>query len=165
MQPEGQVANSIRALAHLGLRFAIDDFGTGYSSLSYLKHFPVGSLKIDRTFVEHLPGDPDDAAIASAIVALGRALDLEVVAEGVETVEQARFLAGLGCDMIQGFLVGQPMAPAELEALRAGGALPLAEMLGDVARRDLREPPVAPRPYESIVPQARVGMPDPVDLA
>jgi EAL domain-containing protein (putative c-di-GMP-specific phosphodiesterase class I) len=165
MEPEGLVANSIRALAALGVRFAIDDFGTGYSSLSYLKHFPVGSLKIDRTFVRHLPGNPDDAAIASAIVALGRALDLDIVAEGVETVDQAKFLAGIGCDKIQGYLVGQPLVPAALEALRAAGSLPIVRMLSGVSPgRGLGEPPVPPRPYESIVPQARIGVPDPVDL-
>ncbi len=124
MEPEGQVASSIRALADLGVRFAIDDFGTGYSSLSYLKHFPVDTLKIDQTFVRHVAVNPDDSAIASAIVALGRALELEVVAEGVETEEQARFLAELGCHKMQGFLVGQPVDAAGLQVLLAAG-LPL----------------------------------------
>jgi diguanylate cyclase (GGDEF)-like protein len=116
MQPEGQVANAIQALADLGLSFAVDDFGTGYSSLSYLKHFPVGALKIDKSFVHQLPAGADDAAITTAIVALGRALGKEIVAEGVETAAQARFLADLGCHKIQGFLIGQPVSPAEFDA-------------------------------------------------
>jgi diguanylate cyclase (GGDEF)-like protein len=129
MQPEGPVANSIRALADLGVRFAVDDFGTGYSSLSYLKHFPVATLKIDRAFVQHVPGDRDYSAITSAVVALARALDLEVVAEGVETEAQARFLLELGCHRAQGYLIGLPVSPEEFTAFvdrrvgaRAGGS-------------------------------------------
>ena len=113
MRPDGLVADSIRSLAALGLAFSVDDFGTGYSSLSYLKHFPVGSLKIDRAFIRHLPGDPDYAAITTAIVALAKALGLEVVAEGVETEEQARFVLDLGCHRAQGYLFGPPVAPEE----------------------------------------------------
>ena len=116
MRPEGQVANSIRALANLGVQFAVDDFGTGYSSLSYLKHFPVGALKIDRAFIRSLPADQDYVAITSAIVALARALEMEVVAEGVETEEQARFLLELGCHRAQGYLIGQPIPAAEFAA-------------------------------------------------
>jgi diguanylate cyclase (GGDEF)-like protein len=116
MEPEGPVANSIRSLADLGVRFAVDDFGTGYSSLSYLKHFPVAALKIDRAFVQHVPDDRDYAAITSAVVALARALDLEVVAEGVETEAQAQFLLDLGCHRAQGFLIGPPVSPEEFLA-------------------------------------------------
>jgi EAL domain-containing protein (putative c-di-GMP-specific phosphodiesterase class I) len=132
MEPQGPVATAVRSLAELGVQFAIDDFGTGYSSLSYLKHFPIGALKIDRSFVQHVTVNPDDAAITAAIIALARALGIEVVAEGVETAEQAAFLAREGCHRIQGFLVGMPMAPAELaqqlgpaEAVEAAGRRPI----------------------------------------
>ncbi len=104
-------------LKALGLSLSLDDFGTGYSSLAYLKKFPFSILKIDRTFVKELPGNGDDAAIASAIVLLARTLKLGVVAEGVETVEQREFLKGLGCDEFQGFLFSKPLPPDDFVAL------------------------------------------------
>jgi len=101
----------LRSLRALGVHLAIDDFGTGYSSLSYLKRLPVEALKIDRSFIEHLETDPEDRAIVEAIVALGRALDLEVVAEGIERPGQAIELAVRGCHTAQGFLYGRPVPP------------------------------------------------------
>ena len=109
-QHEGVAA--LQALRSMGLRLSIDDFGTGYSSLSYLKHFPVDTLKIDRCFVRDLTTVPDDAAITSAIIAMAHALDLRVVAEGVETEEHLTFLRSQGCDEVQGHLLGRPV-PAE----------------------------------------------------
>lgn len=104
------------ALKDLGVRIAIDDFGTGYSSLSYLKRFPLDCLKIDRSFVEGLPDDNDSAAIAETIVAMARKLGLVVVAEGVETSEQSRFLRACGCKLVQGFFFSKPLPPAQLAA-------------------------------------------------
>ncbi|QXI36534.1 putative bifunctional diguanylate cyclase/phosphodiesterase [Pseudomonas xantholysinigenes] len=113
----------LQRLSDMGVDLSIDDFGTGYSSLMYLKRLPANELKIDRGFVRDLEQDSDDAAIVSAIVALGQALGLRIVAEGVETDRQQDFLTRLGCDSLQGYLLGQPV-PAEqfmtgLQALRA----------------------------------------------
>jgi len=102
----------LQALSEMGVDLSIDDFGTGYSSLMYLKRLPANELKIDRGFVRDLENDSDDAAIVSAIVALGQALDLRIVAEGVETSSQRSFLTRLGCDSLQGYLLGYPL-PAE----------------------------------------------------
>ena len=107
----------LRALAALGLHLAIDDFGTGYSSLAYLKQFPIHKLKIDRSFVQHLPAQSSDRAIVSAIVQMGRALDLAVVAEGVETEAQRQFLADIGCTQYQGFLYAPGLPAARFESL------------------------------------------------
>ena len=112
---ESMIMNSVDQAAHtaavinsLGVRLAIDDFGTGYSSLSQLKQFPIDTLKIDRSFIRELPGDRDDQAIAEAIISLGKALGVNIVAEGVETVEQEVFLRERACDEIQGFLYSKP---------------------------------------------------------
>jgi diguanylate cyclase (GGDEF)-like protein/PAS domain S-box-containing protein len=120
---EGQVmadpASSVRtlsALKDLGTKISIDDFGTGYSSLSYLKDLPIDTLKIDRSFVRDVASASGDAAIASAIVALGHKLRLSVVAEGVETPEQQTFLEAEGCDRIQGFLYCRPLPAEECQA-------------------------------------------------
>ncbi len=107
----------LQSLRELGLQLAIDDFGTGYSSLSYLKRLPIDTLKIDKSFVDGLPDDPNDAAIARAIIALGRSMQLTVIAEGVETKSQERFLALEGCQQIQGYVLSRPL-PAETFAER-----------------------------------------------
>ncbi|TDV50131.1 diguanylate cyclase/phosphodiesterase [Pseudomonas graminis] len=102
----------LQKLSDMHVDLSIDDFGTGYSSLMYLKRLPANELKIDRGFVRDLEHDSDDAAIVSAIVALGQALNLRIVAEGVETASQRSFLTRLGCDSLQGYLLGYPL-PAE----------------------------------------------------
>ena len=106
----------MQQLKEHGIGFALDDFGTGYSSLSYLKLLPLDQLKIDRSFVRDVLIDPNDASIARSIVALGQALGLEIIAEGVETEAQRTFLAEIGCDSCQGYLFGRPMEVAQFEA-------------------------------------------------
>jgi EAL domain-containing protein (putative c-di-GMP-specific phosphodiesterase class I) len=108
------------SLKDIGVGLAIDDFGTGYSSLAYLERFPVDALKVDRSFVARLGADAADKAIVSAIMALGHALGLAVIAEGVETVEQLRILADLGCDSAQGYLFARPVPPGDLSAFVTG---------------------------------------------
>jgi EAL domain-containing protein (putative c-di-GMP-specific phosphodiesterase class I) len=113
------VLHKIKAL---GVRIALDDFGTGYSSLSYLHLFPLSTLKIDRSFVANLGVASEAAAITRAVIALGHALGIEVVAEGVETREQLDFLIEEGCSYAQGYMLGRPM-PAEDYAHLTGRSL------------------------------------------
>jgi EAL domain-containing protein (putative c-di-GMP-specific phosphodiesterase class I) len=121
------VARAIRVLDAIqsrGIRIAIDDFGTGHSSMSLMKQFPIDTIKIDRSFVRDLAEDPEDQAIAQAIISMGKALGMTVVAEGVETVEQQTFLREQGCDEMQGYLVSKPVpARAFAELLRAAAEL------------------------------------------
>jgi len=102
-------------LKEMGIRISIDDFGTGYSSLSYLKRFPIDTVKIDQNFVRDLAHDASDAAIITAVISLAKALELEVVAEGVETQEQLAFLRREQCGMVQGFLHSRPMSAEDFE--------------------------------------------------
>jgi diguanylate cyclase (GGDEF)-like protein len=111
------VIDVCQQLKAMGVRLALDDFGTGYSSLSYLKKFPLDKLKIDQSFVHDLPDDAEDAAISSAIIALGQNLGLSITAEGVEKVEQRDFLLARGCSEAQGYLYGQPISFEELITL------------------------------------------------
>jgi EAL domain-containing protein (putative c-di-GMP-specific phosphodiesterase class I) len=104
--------DTLRAIHDLGVEIALDDFGTGYSSLSYLFQLPISSMKIDRSFIDGMTTNEDKKTIVSTMVSLGRDLKLRVIAEGVETEEQARLLRSLQCDEIQGFLIGRPM-PAD----------------------------------------------------
>jgi len=114
--PEG-VGRTVSALRAIGVSVAIDDFGTGYSSLSHLKRFPIDTLKIDRSFVADVLTDRDDAAIVYAVIALAHALEINVVAEGVETEEQRVLLAQQGCGAYQGYLFSRPLPSAAFEAL------------------------------------------------
>jgi diguanylate cyclase (GGDEF)-like protein len=120
---------TMHALKEVGVKLSLDDFGTGYSSLSQLKRLPLDKLKIDQSFVSGLPHDPDDSAISTAIISMGKALKLKVIAEGVETAGQLAALRSTSCDETQGYLVARPLAPAdffrfvrELSSTRTGRA-------------------------------------------
>lgn len=115
-EPE-QAIEKLHELKLMGISVAIDDFGTGYSSLNYLKRFPIDTLKIDKTFVSDVCKDPHDTAIVRAIITLGHALDLTVIAEGVETQEQLQYLSSLGCDVVQGFLFSKSLPATAFEEL------------------------------------------------
>ncbi|HEY2929780.1 putative bifunctional diguanylate cyclase/phosphodiesterase [Piscinibacter sp.] len=114
---------ALEALAALGITLAIDDFGTGYSSLAYLQRFPVSVLKIDRSFTDGLGVEPGDTAIVTAIIAMAHSLELRVVAEGVETAEQAVVLKAHGCRAAQGFHFSRAVAPEVFVAMLARGSL------------------------------------------
>ena len=108
---------TLNRLRDLGVKLSVDDFGTGYSSLSYLRRFPLNQLKIDRSFVKEITENPDDAAIIAAITSLARTLKLEVVAEGVETAEQASRLAEQGCTIMQGYYFSRPLPTEQITRL------------------------------------------------
>jgi CheY-like chemotaxis protein len=107
----------MNALKEIGVQLSIDDFGTGYSNLSQLKRFPIDRLKIDRAFVRDITSDPDDSAIAMAVIAMANSMNLRVLAEGVETESQMRFLQSRQCDEIQGYHLGRPLPAPELAGL------------------------------------------------
>lgn len=117
MQNAEDTIATLHSLKEMGIRLSIDDFGTGYSSLSYLKRFPLHTLKVDRSFVKDLTKDADDEAITHAIIAMASSLGLKVIAEGVETEDQLRFLASRGCDEMQGYLFSPPLSASKITEL------------------------------------------------
>jgi len=121
MQDAEAAQNTMRAFGHLGLRLSLDDFGTGYSSLAYLKRFPFQYVKIDRAFVTDITHNPDDAAIATAIIAMAHSLHMEVIAEGVETESQLNFLRQRQCDYIQGYYFSRPVPADDFRAMLCQG--------------------------------------------
>ncbi|WP_074118146.1 EAL domain-containing protein [Bradyrhizobium sp. AS23.2] len=122
------VEATLAALKELGVKLAIDDFGTGYSSLAYLKRFPVDKLKVDQSFVRDIPDHAKGMEICAVVVNLGKALGLEVLAEGVETEIQLAHLRRLGCDSVQGYLLGRPMPAEEMAAQLRGNAASLRRL-------------------------------------
>jgi EAL domain-containing protein (putative c-di-GMP-specific phosphodiesterase class I) len=121
MEESEESIHRLDALKRLGVRLAIDDFGTGYSSLSYLRRFPVEILKVDRSFVEGVAEGPENSAIVKAIVNLARTLNLEVIAEGVEELDQHEALRRMGCPLGQGFLYAPAVSSRTAEAILTGG--------------------------------------------
>lgn len=122
MQDTQQVAKTLGELKKLGVKLTVDDFGAGYSSLSYLKRYPIDKLKIDRSFIRHIPGSIEDTAITNAMISLSKSLGMKVLAEGVEHEPQAEFLRGQKCDEMQGYLVAAPMSAVDFEAWAAAYA-------------------------------------------
>ena len=116
MHDIGRAIATLEQLRAIGVRLSVDDFGTGFSSLNYLKRFPIDKLKVDQSFVRHLPHDDNDAAITRAVIALGNSLRLKVIAEGVETAEQLEWLRESGCHEYQGYYYSRPLPPEEFLA-------------------------------------------------
>lgn len=117
MDVESSVIDKLYALRSAGIALAIDDFGTGYSSMSYLKTFPINCIKIDRSFVSDLPQNQEDAAITKAIIAMAKALKMQVIAEGIENLEQGHFLRDNGCDMSQGYYYSKPASAEHIKSM------------------------------------------------
>jgi EAL domain-containing protein (putative c-di-GMP-specific phosphodiesterase class I) len=111
----------LKALKARGVRLAVDDFGTGYSSLSYLRKFPIDALKIDQSFVRQITTVPDETTIVTAVISMGRSLNLRVVAEGVETEEELAFLQAHQCDEAQGYYFSKPVIPRQFAKLLKSG--------------------------------------------
>ena len=148
MQDLSETLETLKAITDMGIGLSIDDFGTGYSSLSYLKRFPFTSLKIDRSFVNDVTNDPDDAALAKAIINMAHSLGLNVIGEGVEKLDQLDFLLAEGCDLVQGFHFSRPMSAEQCAIfLRAGttGAPPVIGQ-ADGSRSSLTAMPFNPGP-------------------
>jgi diguanylate cyclase (GGDEF)-like protein/PAS domain S-box-containing protein len=152
MQDVDRAIETMKELRALGVRLSIDDFGTGYSSLSALKRFPVERLKIDRSFIQDLPDDEDDRAVASAVISLGQKLNLRVIAEGVETEAQVAFLRENHCDELQGYHFSRPIAAADIPALLLRQA---AMVAAAAAARPVKKPQPPRRPRAVRRPQPR----------
>jgi len=118
LDEQGQVLEMLKSFSDMGVTIAIDDFGTGYSSLSYLARFPINTLKIDRSFIGTITTEHFRGELVKAILSIARCLGQEVVAEGVETLEQATFLQTHGCQIAQGYLYGKPVPKVAFEAIK-----------------------------------------------
>jgi len=117
MQDWKTTAEILRALKALGVKIALDDFGTGYSSLSYMKRFPIDALKIDQSFIRDMTTDSDDASIVSAVINMGRSLNMRVIAEGIQTRDQLKFLKDRDCPEGQGYYFGPPVSAKEFSEI------------------------------------------------
>ncbi|MFV0276194.1 MAG: putative bifunctional diguanylate cyclase/phosphodiesterase, partial [Parahaliea sp.] len=133
MENSERTLNTLQALRNIGVRLSIDDFGTGYSSLSYLSRFPLNEMKIDRSFVDRVEDNAQQAGLVQTIIALSRSLELDLVAEGVETPGQYHFLQHQGANIIQGFLFSKPVSISELPPmLEAGYFAPRIREIGEL---------------------------------
>ncbi len=146
MRNVSRAVKVLDAIQNRGIRLAIDDFGTGYSSMSLMKQFPIDTIKIDRSFVRDLPNDSEDRAIAQAIISMGKALGMTVVAEGVETIEQQAFLRSHDCDEMQGYLFSKPLPPAELASLLRSTPVLISPPLQPAAHLGTEKPGRRPKP-------------------
>ncbi len=131
MQNIDAALDTLMRIQAMGISMSIDDFGTGYSSLSYLKKLPVDTLKIDQSFIRDLLEHPDDAMIVTATIGLAHSMGLQVVAEGVATIEQARFLMEKDCPTMQGFLFSKPLSASQCEQFLGRGSMNFS---GDIAQ-------------------------------
>jgi EAL domain-containing protein (putative c-di-GMP-specific phosphodiesterase class I) len=123
MERPEQTIEMLTEITRTGISLAMDDFGTGYSALSYLKRLPINRLKIDRSFITGLPEDEEDVSITRAIIALGKSLNLDLIAEGVDALMQQQFLLENGCHHIQGYLYSKPLPAEEVEPLLRAGTI------------------------------------------
>lgn len=137
MQNVQQAIDTLFRLKSMGVRLSVDDFGTGYSSLSYLKRFPLDSVKVDRSFVQDITADADDASITRAVITMAHNLQLKVVAEGVETKGQLGMLISNKCDVIQGYYFSKPVSPEEIEDMVRQGRRLESDMIGAPRQRTL----------------------------
>ncbi len=145
MERVDEVVASLNELRAIGVRCSIDDFGTGYSALTYLAEMPIDAIKIDRSFVQRIDGEASGASIVGAVIALAHSLDLVVVAEGVETDEQLRFLEVHGCDQVQGFRFSPPISAAEIVDLMRTPAGLFTEWSSEVVAMPLPISGISPR--------------------
>jgi EAL domain-containing protein (putative c-di-GMP-specific phosphodiesterase class I) len=145
MQNPEEAKRVLAALKKIGVHLSIDDFGTGYSSMSLIKQFPIDTIKVDRSFVRDLPIDANDRAITKTVIALGKALNLTIVAEGVETAAQEEFLRDQHCDEIQGFLFTKPLAGDDFAAFAREHGIATLKAQGARGRRVAARPNAKPR--------------------
>jgi EAL domain-containing protein (putative c-di-GMP-specific phosphodiesterase class I) len=127
MEASNSAITGLRGLRDAGVQVGLDDFGTGYSSLAYLRQFPLDFVKIDKSFIDEVARDTGSLAIVAAIISLAHALELTVVAEGVETENQLRILEDLDCDRAQGFLFAASVSPGVIDAMVHSGPNPVFE--------------------------------------
>jgi EAL domain-containing protein (putative c-di-GMP-specific phosphodiesterase class I) len=151
MRNVSRAVKLLDAIQSRGIRLAIDDFGTGYSSMSLMKQFPIDTIKIDRSFVRDLPDDSEDKAIAQAIISMGKALGMTVIAEGVETVEQEAFLRDHACDEMQGYLFSKPLPPQQLADLLRSAPVLVSPPLQPGAQPAAAEPASQSRRKSAVV--------------
>jgi EAL domain-containing protein (putative c-di-GMP-specific phosphodiesterase class I) len=139
-QDRHALVGALNALSRAGIKIDFDDFGTGYASLTHLKEYPVDRIKLDRSFISQLPHDRESLGIVRAVISLAHELDKEVIAEGVETAEQAELLADMGCNFLQGYLFSKPMPAAAAGEYLRRRPEPKRRLMGrcDVVRLDSR---------------------------